>query len=356
MADTFAPTAGEDGRRRWPLLLIGASAGTATWSGWVGLGELTGFGVVHPLPGIWDDLTLNTAITLPIGVEAYAVYALAVATDARPLTRLARRWAWASAAGALLLGMGGQIAYHLLAARGVTTAPAWVVALVSSLPVLVLGAASLLWHLAAATPTDTTHAATATAAAPVPVSLTVVPDTAPSTATSAPVVTASARPAVAAQAPYSPARPVKGPAVSGAIASRTPGRSGGARSTVTATVVSPSDDEVLAHLDAQPAGEDLPSIRALMRDHGIGQARATRIHREATTRRARATSPVAGRGHRGGAAMPPPTGPTDDDPTTRRPDRQSRHEDDDPDTHREQNQTDRESQDSGHEQEHREDS
>ena len=55
-------------RRRWPLLLIGASAGTATWSGWVGLGELTGFGVVHPLPGIWDDLTLNTAITLPSSV------------------------------------------------------------------------------------------------------------------------------------------------------------------------------------------------------------------------------------------------------------------------------------------------
>ena len=68
-------------RRRWPLLLIGASAGTATWSGWVGLGELTGFGVVHPLPGIWDTLTVNTAITLPVGVEAYAVYALAVATD-----------------------------------------------------------------------------------------------------------------------------------------------------------------------------------------------------------------------------------------------------------------------------------
>ena len=136
-------------RRRWPLLLIGASAGTATWSGWVGLGELTGFGVVHPLPGIWDTLTLNTAITLPVGVEAYAVYALAVATDARPLTPLARRWAWASAAGALLLGMGGQIAYHLLEAHQVQTAPWWVVALVSSLPVLVLGAASLLWHLAA---------------------------------------------------------------------------------------------------------------------------------------------------------------------------------------------------------------
>lgn len=137
-------------RRRWPLVVIGGSAGTATWSGWVGLGSLTGFGLVHPLPGIWDSLTLNTAITLPIGVEAYAVYALAVATDARRLSARARRYAWASAAAALVIGMAGQIAYHLLAAAGVTDAPWWVVTAVSCLPVAVLGAASLLWHLAAA--------------------------------------------------------------------------------------------------------------------------------------------------------------------------------------------------------------
>jgi hypothetical protein len=41
-------------RRRWPLLVIGAAAGASTWSGWVGLGSLTGFGVINPLPGIWD--------------------------------------------------------------------------------------------------------------------------------------------------------------------------------------------------------------------------------------------------------------------------------------------------------------
>ncbi len=137
-------------RRRWPLVVIGGSAGTATWSGWVGLGALTGFGLVHPLPGIWDGLVLNTAITLPIGVEAYAVYALAVATDPRPLPVLARRYAWASAGAALVLGMVGQIAFHLLGAAGVVRAPWWVVAAVSCLPVGVLGAASLLWHLAAA--------------------------------------------------------------------------------------------------------------------------------------------------------------------------------------------------------------
>ena len=136
-------------RRRWPLVVIGGSAGTATWSGWVGLGGLTGFGLVHPLPGIWDGLVLNTAITLPIGVEAYAVYALSVAPDPRPLSAPTHRYAWASAGAALVLGMVGQIAFHLLDAAGVTSAPWWVVAAVSCLPVGVLGAASLLWHLAA---------------------------------------------------------------------------------------------------------------------------------------------------------------------------------------------------------------
>ena len=61
---------------RWPLLLIAAPAAVAIWSGWVGLGELCGFGPIHPLPGIADGCTINTAITLPVGVEAYGAYAL----------------------------------------------------------------------------------------------------------------------------------------------------------------------------------------------------------------------------------------------------------------------------------------
>jgi hypothetical protein len=52
---------------RWPLYLIAAPAAVAVWSGWVGLGTLCGFGVVHPLPGIADGFTINTAITLPVG-------------------------------------------------------------------------------------------------------------------------------------------------------------------------------------------------------------------------------------------------------------------------------------------------
>jgi hypothetical protein len=151
-------------RHRWPLLVIGASAGTAVWSGWVGLGELVGFGVVHPLPGIADTITINTAITLPIGVEAYAMYALSVATTTAPITRSARRFAWTSSVGALALGMAGQVAYHLMAADQLTSAPWPIVAAVSCLPVIVLGFASVLWHLAGQTPhntgTDTTTKAT----------------------------------------------------------------------------------------------------------------------------------------------------------------------------------------------------
>jgi hypothetical protein len=51
----------------WPLVLLALPAFVAIWSGWVDLGRLTGFGVVHPLPGIADHVALNTAITLPVG-------------------------------------------------------------------------------------------------------------------------------------------------------------------------------------------------------------------------------------------------------------------------------------------------
>ncbi len=142
--DTGGPAAGP--RRRWPLAFIAAPAAVAVWSGWVGLGTLCGFGVIHPLPGIWASLRLNTAITLPVGVEAYGAYALgawlAPAAPAR-----ARVFARRSAIGALGLGMAGQIVYHLLAAAHATRAPWPVVVLVSCMPVATLGLAAALTHL-----------------------------------------------------------------------------------------------------------------------------------------------------------------------------------------------------------------
>jgi hypothetical protein len=131
---------------RWPLALIGAPAAVAVWSGWVSLAGLCGFGVVHPLPGIAGGFTINSAITLPVGVEAYAAFALGAWL--RPGTPdRARRFAKFSAIGSLTLGTLGQVAYHLLAAAHATRAPWPVVVLVSSLPVVVLGLASGLAHL-----------------------------------------------------------------------------------------------------------------------------------------------------------------------------------------------------------------
>lgn len=133
------------GNRRWPLLVIAAPAAVAIWSGWVGLGGLCGFGLVQPLPGIvaWH---LNTAITLPVGMEAYAVFALGVwLAPETPLA--ARRFAQRSAVGALILGMTGQVIYHLLAAAHAHAAPWPVTVLVACLPVAVLGCAAALTHL-----------------------------------------------------------------------------------------------------------------------------------------------------------------------------------------------------------------
>jgi len=133
--------------KRWLLVLIAFPAAVAVWSGWVGLGGLCGFGMIHPLPGIVSGLRLNTAITLPVGVEAYGAYALGawLAPGAVPAT--ARVFARRSAIGALALGMAGQVIYHLLAAAHATRAPWSVVVLVSCMPVVTLGFGAALTHL-----------------------------------------------------------------------------------------------------------------------------------------------------------------------------------------------------------------
>jgi hypothetical protein len=158
--------------RRWPLFLIGSPAAVAIWSGWVGLGGLCGFGIVHPLPGIAGGFQLNTAITLPIGVEAYGAYALGAwlrlpADAAAPSVRRARDFARRSAIGALALGMAGQVLYHLLAAAHAHRAPWPVVVLVSCLPVVTLGFGAALTHLLRAA-IDLLHAAAHPPGVPAP--------------------------------------------------------------------------------------------------------------------------------------------------------------------------------------------
>jgi hypothetical protein len=134
--------------RSWPLLVLALPAAVAVWSGWVGIGQMTGLGVVRPLPGIVDSVRINTVMTLPLRVEAYAAYALRAWLTPDPwVTRRTRQFARKSAIGSLLLGMAGQVAYHLLAQSGTVRAPWEVTTLVSCLPVLVLGMGAALAHM-----------------------------------------------------------------------------------------------------------------------------------------------------------------------------------------------------------------
>jgi hypothetical protein len=132
--------------RRWPVILLAAPAFIAIWSGWVGVGELTGFGPVCPLPGIASGFTINSAITLPIGMETYAAYALRVWLAAHSPTR-AQRFAKRSAIAAFVLGGLGQIAYHLMTAAHLVAAPWPITTAVSCLPVAVLAFGATLAHL-----------------------------------------------------------------------------------------------------------------------------------------------------------------------------------------------------------------
>jgi len=134
--------------RSWPLLLLAFPAAAEVWSGWVGIAQKTGFGQVSPLPGIWPSLRLDTSITLPIGVEAYAAYALRAWLAGEhwisPRTRQFAKW---SAIFSFTLGMAGQVAYHLLTQAGQTRAPWGITTVVSCLPVLVLAMGTTLAHM-----------------------------------------------------------------------------------------------------------------------------------------------------------------------------------------------------------------
>jgi len=134
--------------RSWPLLVLAAPAAAEVFSGWVGIAEKTGFGLVSPLPGIWPSLHLDTAITLPVGVEAYAAYALrAWLARGEMISDRTRRFAKWSAIFSFALGMAGQVAYHLMAQAGMARAPWAVTTIVSCLPVLVLAMGTALAHL-----------------------------------------------------------------------------------------------------------------------------------------------------------------------------------------------------------------
>jgi hypothetical protein len=160
-----SPAAVRPGRtvRSWPLLVLAAPAAAEVWSGWVGIAQKTGFGLVSPLPGIWPSLHIDTAITLPVGVEAYAAYALrAWLASEHTISARTRRFAKWSAIFSFALGMAGQVAYHLLAQAGTARAPWPITTIVSCLPVLVLAMGTTLSHMLRADATESSPGSDAT--------------------------------------------------------------------------------------------------------------------------------------------------------------------------------------------------
>ena len=246
--------------KRWPLFLIAAPAAVAVWSGWVGLGGLCGFGLVQPFPGI-VSWRLDTAITLPVGVEAYGAYALGAWLSPGVPDR-ARTFARRSAIGALALGMLGQVAYHLLNAAHATRAPWPVVVLVSCLPVVTLGFGAALTHLLKNAPGA---------------GLPVFPGAFPGDLETAPEVTLAGAPEVF---PETVPGPVPHPALEaapGAPRDRSPGRSpapaGNGKQPGPAT-----PDRLRQFYAADLAEGQVPSIRQIKRDWPVGYAAASELH------------------------------------------------------------------------------
>jgi hypothetical protein len=103
--------------------------------------------MIQPLPGVWDELRINTAVVLPVSVEAYAAYALRCWLATRAITPRARTFARRSAITSLVIGAAAQIAFHLMTAAGLTHAPWPVTVGVATIPVIVLGLAAALANL-----------------------------------------------------------------------------------------------------------------------------------------------------------------------------------------------------------------
>jgi hypothetical protein len=89
----------------------------------------------------------QTAVVLPISVEAYAAYALRCWLGGGQFSRRTTNFARWSAIASLVIGAGAQVAYHLMAAAGLENAPWQITTLVACVPVAVLGLASALAKL-----------------------------------------------------------------------------------------------------------------------------------------------------------------------------------------------------------------
>ncbi len=126
----------------WLLAPISVGAFVATWGGWAKLASMTGYAEVQMLPGQpWS--TFNIGIVLPMTVEPFGMLAAAIAFN--PKVKSWARWiAGVMALGTLFAAAFCQATVHHLTVTGQTTAPDYVVAVTSVLPVIVLGLGAAL--------------------------------------------------------------------------------------------------------------------------------------------------------------------------------------------------------------------
>jgi hypothetical protein len=125
--------------RRTMIVFFGFVAVVAVWPGCIGLAQLSGFKVVHPLPGVWDSLQLDTAVVLPVSAVAYAACALSMWLSIEARAARTRRYAAFSVFVSLVIIAATHVAYYLMTAAGYVQAPGPLAKLVALMPVMLLG-------------------------------------------------------------------------------------------------------------------------------------------------------------------------------------------------------------------------
>ncbi|HMH94011.1 MAG TPA: hypothetical protein VK586_23395 [Streptosporangiaceae bacterium] len=120
----------------WVLFVIGTCALFELWGSWLGIASVSGF----PHYG-----RVTTGWVLFVATEAYWGYALFAWLAGAPGPR-SRKFAMHSAIAMFALSLAGQEAGHLLAAAH-RTAPWYVVAFVTPLPLIAVGLIAILVHL-----------------------------------------------------------------------------------------------------------------------------------------------------------------------------------------------------------------
>lgn len=122
----------------WVLFVVAASVLAEVWASWVGIGSISGFPRIGPIPTDW---------VLAVAMEAYWGYALYAWLVASPGPR-SRAMAMWSCAAVFVLSLIGQVLYHEITAPAATPlGKRFVIGFVTSLPVIVLALIAVLIHL-----------------------------------------------------------------------------------------------------------------------------------------------------------------------------------------------------------------